>query len=483
MGGVAYRRGLRELHVNAKGTRRGTGMGLDLRDVLTTLRAAWWLLVVALVVGAAAALGISLAETPQYTAQTQLFVSTTNNTSSSDLSSGSQFSQQRVTSYAELIPGRQMASRVINRLGLPMTPDELSGEITASALANTVLINVSVTDASASRAQRIANSVSDEFTSFASALEATDANGVSPVKVTVTERADLPTAPSSPRTSRNVILGACVGLLAGVAIVITRARLDRTVKSPEDAAELVRAPVIGTVLRDDSLDKQHTIDRSVAGRTVEDYRQLRTNLQFLSIDDPPKVILVSSSLPSEGKTTLVINLALALADAGSKVTIVEADLRRPKITRYLGMVGGVGLTNILAGTTDVAEVTQQYRDNLAVIAAGPTPPNPGELLASSHMSMLLEKLRASSDFVLIDAPPLLPVADASGLAVHTDGVLLSIRYGSTRKDQLHQSAVTLERVGARTLGVVLNIVPPKAEMATAYGYGYDYGYGDGKHAK
>ena len=185
--------------------------------------------------------------------------------------------------------------------------------------------------------------------------------------------------------------------------------------------------------------------------------------------------MISSALPSEGKTTAVVNLALALGDAGQRVTVVEADLRRPKVTRYLGLVGGVGLTNILAGSADIDDVVQTYRENVTVIAAGPIPPNPGELLASQHMSSLLDKLRGTSDFVLVDAPPLLPVADATGLAVYMDGVILSVRYGSTRKEQLQQAAALLERVGARTLGVVLNIVPPKAGLASAYGYEYSYG--------
>jgi receptor protein-tyrosine kinase len=185
--------------------------------------------------------------------------------------------------------------------------------------------------------------------------------------------------------------------------------------------------------------------------------------------------MVSSAVPSEGKTTVVVNLALALVDAGRKVTIIEADLRKPKVSRYLGMVGGVGLTNVLAGTAEVDEVIQTYGpDGLSVIAAGPTPPNPGELLASSHMFTLVDKLRGQNDFVLVDAPPLLPVADSSGLAVMMDGVLLSVRYGSTTKDQLRQAAATLDRVGAKTLGVILNIVPPNAELASAYGYGYSY---------
>jgi receptor protein-tyrosine kinase len=450
---------------------------VELRAVITALRSAWWLALVGLLIGAALGVGLSFAKTPHFTASTQLFVSTTDNTSTSAALSGSQFSEQRVTSYAQLITGQQLAGAVIDRLGLHLTPAELSDEITATAVPNTVLINVDVTDASASRAQRLANTISNEFAAYASRLEATDANGVSPVKVTVTERATLPTAPSSPRTVRNGILGALVGLLVGAGIAIARARLDQSVKNVEDVADLVGVPVIGTVLRDGALEKQHVIVRSATSRTAEDYRQLRTNLQFLSVDEPPKVIMISSAVPSEGKTTVVVNLALALADAGRKVVVVEADLRRPKVTRYLGMVGGVGLTNVLVGTAEIDEVIQSYgTGELKVIAAGPTPPNPGELLSSSHMFTLIDKLRGQYDFVLVDAPPLLPVADASGLAVAMDGVLLSVRYGSTTNDQLRQAATTLDRVGAKTLGVILNIVPAKAALASAYGYGYGYSY-------
>lgn len=456
---------------------------MELREVLSALRAGWWLPLIGLIVGVGVTVGFSYAETPLYTASTQLFVSTTDNSTTSAALSGSQFSEQRVTSYAQLIPGRNLASRVISRLNLSMTPEQLSSEITATAVTDTVLIDVSVTDAKPARAQLIASAVGDEFTRYATELEATNATDSSPVKVTVTEPPSLPTTPSSPRIVRNGVLGGLAGLLVGVALAIARVRLDRTVRNAEGAADLVGAPTIGAVLRDDVLEKRHTIDKAGAGRTAEDYRQLRTNLQFLNVDEPPKLVMVTSALPSEGKTTMVINLGIALADAGQRVTIVEADLRRPKVTQYLGMVSGVGLTNILVGSADLDEVTQQYREGLSIIAAGPNPPNPGELLASSHMKEVLEKLRGQSDFVLVDAPPLLPVADSAGLAAAMDGVLLSVRYGSTRKDQLRQAGLTLDRVGAKKLGLVLNIVPPKAELATAYGYGYNYGYGDGKGSK
>jgi receptor protein-tyrosine kinase len=448
---------------------------VELREVLTALRAAWWLPLAGLFVGGVAALTVSLLQTPLYTSSTQLFVSTRDSVSTSEAFQGSQFSQERVASYARLITGEELAGRVIDQVGLDQSPGRLADRITASAVTDTVLIDVTVTDESPEKAKRIADAIGDEFTAFAAELETPDGAESSPVKVTVTDRAEAASEPSSPQTARNVALGLLVGLLVGAGLAIVRARLDRTVKDPADVVQLTGVPVIGTVLRDEVLQKQHIFDKKSTNRTAEDYRQLRTNLQFLNVDEPPKVIMVTSAIPSEGKTTVVVNLGLALADAGRKVTIVEADLRKPKVTRYLGIVGGVGLTNILAGTAELDEVVQHYGAGaLTIIAAGPTPPNPGELLASSQMASLVDRLRGENDYVLVDAPPLLPVADASGLAVIMDGVLLSVRYGSTTKDQLSQAATTLERVGAKTLGVILNIVPPKAELASAYGYGYSY---------
>jgi capsular exopolysaccharide synthesis family protein len=447
---------------------------MDLREVISALREAWWLPIIGLILGGGAALGASLLQTPLYASTTQFFVSTSDTTSASDYLQGSQFSQQRVTSYSRLVTGEELAGRVIERLALDVTPEELSSRITATAVTDTVLIDVTVTDPSPEQAQRVAAAVGDEFAAFVSELETPARGATSPVRVTVTDRPEVPEAPSSPEVLRNLLLGLLTGLLIGAVVAIVRSRLDRSVKDADQTAVLVGAPVIGTVMRDDALRGQHTFDRRHGNRTAEDYRQLRNNLRFLKVDQPPKVIMVSSALPSEGKTTLVINLGLALADAGQRVTIVEADLRRPKVTRYLGLLGGVGLINVLDGSADLEDVTQTHADGLSVIASGPRPPNPGELLASGQLATLLNRLRENNDLVLVDAAPLLPVADATGLAAAVDGVLLSVRYGSTKREELQQAALTLRRVGASVLGVVLNMVPPGAEEAAAYGYQHRY---------
>jgi capsular exopolysaccharide synthesis family protein len=272
---------------------------------------------------------------------------------------------------------------------------------------------------------------------------------------------------------RNVATGLLLGLLVGSVIAVARARPDRRVRDGEQAAELAGAPVIGHVIRDATLAKRHLIDGTSATLVAENYRQLRNNLRWLDADDPPSVIMVTSAVPLEGKTTTVVNLALVLADAGRKVAVVDADLRTSKVTDYLGMTGGAGLSNVLSGAAELSEVVQRYDDReIWVIAAGPTPANPGELLATGEMRSLIDKLRGDYDYVLVDAPPVLSVADASGVAVYMDGVLLVVRQGSTQTGELREAAGVLERVRAKTLGVVLNIVPAKARATEGRSYGH-----------
>jgi receptor protein-tyrosine kinase len=206
--------------------------------------------------------------------------------------------------------------------------------------------------------------------------------------------------------------------------------------------------------------------------TAEAFRAIRTNLRFLDVDNPPRVIVVGSAVPGEGKSTLAVNLSAALAQSGSRVALVEADLRRPRVARYLGLVEGSGLSNVLSGTATVDDVLQTWRDpRLQVLAAGPMPPNPSEMLGSTQMRILLASLRETYDYVVVDSPPLLPVTDGAVLSALSDGCLITARHGTTRRAQLTEAMTVLDRVDAKLLGVVLNGVP---SAALAYGYGYGY---------
>jgi capsular exopolysaccharide synthesis family protein len=447
---------------------------MTLGEVWAALRNSWWAPVLGLLACAAAALAVSLVQAPLYSSSTQLFVSTPGAISPTDVYQGSQFSQQRVTSYVELLRGEELARRVVDRLGLTMSPKELTDELVVAAPTDSVLLDVTVHDRSPQQAQRIAQAMGTEFAAMAAQLEAPGSGGDSPVKVSVIQQPGLPSSPSFPDFPRRVGFGALIGLVLGASVAIARARLDRSVKDPEQVADLIGVPVVGTIVRDDALARNHTVDLTRGGRTVEDYRQLRAGLEVLDVQEPPKVILVSSVLPEEGATTLVANLGLALAEAGKRVTIVEADLRRAKLTRYLGMAAGPGLTNVLLERATLGEVAHPYREDLTIVAGGPKPPNLGHLLASSRMRAVVEKLRADNDVVLIQGPPLLPMADSSSLAAHCDAVLLSVRYGKTQKDQLRQAVTTLERAGTRTIGIVLNLVPPTADRAGAGAGDYEH---------
>ncbi len=447
---------------------------MNVRDIARALRRAWWMPALGLVLGGLAALGVTVASTPVYTSGTQLFISTTDSSSTSEAYQGNQFAEKRIASYAELLTSPELAARVVDRLGLDMTPDELASNISASPVSGTVVLDVSVTDVSAEQARTIAQAVGSEFISVVAELETPAGSTASPVKVTVFGAPELPLEPSSPKPALNLAVGLFLGLLVGGATALARDQLDRSIKDADQAAEIAGAPAIAVVLRDNELRTRHHFQPGSSSRGAEAYRQLQTNLQFLDVDNPPRVLMISSSLPAEGKTTVAVNLGLALAEAGQRVVLIEADLRRPRVTSYLGLVGDVGLTNVLTGQARVAEVAQPYGDSgLVVIAAGPQAPNPAQLLASGSMSTLLEELRATYDYVILDVPPVLPVADSTGLAVLVDGVLLSIRHGSTTREQLQRTRDTLDRVGATTFGIVLNMVPARDEASVTYGYEYD----------
>jgi capsular exopolysaccharide synthesis family protein len=449
---------------------------MSLAEMVRALRRKWWMPALGLLLGGLVAGGVTFATTPTYTSHTQLFVSTTDSSTTADAFQGNQFAEKRIASYVQLLTSKELSARVVRQLDLDKRPQDLADVIDAAPVAGTVVLDVGVSDPSPARARRIAETVADQFIAAVDDLETPSGANSSPVKVTVFGAADLPGSPSSPKPLLNVAIGLVLGLAIGAATALVRFRMDRSVRDPEEAAELAGAPVIGVILRDDVLRDEHHIDPQHPGRAAEDFRHLQTNLHFLDVDTPPRVLMVSSALPSEGKSTVAVNLALALAEAGQRVVLIEADLRRPRATRYLGLVSGVGLTNVLTGQATVEEVGQPFGNgDLMVIGAGPAVPNPTQMLASRSMGGLLDKLRAGFDYVIIDAPPLLPVADATGLAVLTDGVLLSVRHGVTKREQLQRARATLERVGARTVGTVLTLVPLRDEVGSAYGYGYEYG--------
>lgn len=444
------------------------------------LRVRWLTVCVTMVIAVLGAAALSLLTTPLYQANTRLFVSTTAGSSVSEIYQGNRFSQERVISYAQLLMGETLAQRTVDKLGLDMSAQELQENVTASAKADTVLIDVHVLDPSAVRARDIANTLSDEFVAMVRELETPEGGARPDARVVVEQRASIPNESVVPQTARNIFIGLAMGLLFGVGLAVLREVLDNTVKRRENLEEITHTGLVGSVPLDKERRKQIAISFDTDNSALaEAYRKIRTNLQFLAVDNPPRVIVVTSSMPSEGKSTSAVNIALALAESEHSVALVDGDMRRPSLAKYLDLVGPVGFSTVLSGGALLSEALQKTRfPGLTVLTSGAIPPNPSELLGSQSARNLLSELRTKFDYVIVDSTPLLAVTDAAILGAGADGVLIMSRFGRTKRDQLAHAVGNLESVGAPLLGAVFTMVPARGSSEYSYNYTY-YGPGSG----
>lgn len=430
------------------------------------------LAVVALAVVAVSAL-MTLLATPLYTSSTQFFVSTADSSNNSQLAQGGAFTQQRVKSYSQILKSPKLLQPVIERAGLDATPNQLAPKITATSPPDTVLIDVTVTDPDPAKAKAIAQAVAETFPGVVADIERVSPDAASPVKVTLLREPTESGSAVSPRPLRNLALGVFLGLLLGVAAAILKHLLDTKLRTKEDVEALTEAVLLGGIPFDPDADKHPLIIQAdpLAGR-AEAFRSLRTNLQFVDATNHPRVIVVTSSIASEGKSSTTANLALAMAESGASVCVVEGDLRRPRLLTYLGLEGAVGLTDVLIGRYELDDVLQPFgAHSLTVLGAGATPPNPSELLGSTAMRNVLDELRHRFDYVLIDGAPVLPVTDSTVLTRLADGAIIVAGSGVVTKDQFDQALETFETVKGTVLGIVLNRIPRQARG----GY-YDYRY-------
>lgn len=450
---------------------------MELKDYWRTIRRRWRVVVACLIGALAIAALATLQATPQYASSTRLFVSTTSESDSSSAYTGNLFATQRVTSYADLVTSRAVAEQVSDSLGDDSDSAQLMAAVTASVVPETVILEITAVDMDPERARDIAQAYGEELTALVKELETPEGKNRAPIRATIVDDAVETATPISPQPLRNLALAGVLGLLLGIGAAVARELLDTSLTSSDDIADVTDAPILGNIASDDAANLAPLDVLSTATPWAEAFRVLRTNMQYVEVDEEQKVIVMTSSLPGEGKTTTAINLALTTAMAGQRVVLVEADLRRPLIAQRLGLDGAVGTTNVLIGKLTLADALQEYQDSgLHVLACGPIPPNPSELLQSHAMETLLTDLRGKFDVIIVDAPPLLPVTDAALIATQADGAIIVVRHGSTTRDQLQHSLERLEAVDAKALGVVINLAPSRKNRL-GYGYGYGYGYG------
>lgn len=447
---------------------------MDFKELLRMAQRRWKTIVAFFMVAVVGAAVISFSTTPTYHSTARIFVSM-GGTDAASQYYASAFTTQRVKSYADLSRSRELMDRVIKRLDLNLTPDQLAGKISSAVVQDTVIIHIEVRDANAQVAQKIAQVEAEELADYLGEVEA-DSSGGSTIKASVVDPATyIPTA-IAPRTGLNLVLAGFLGLLVGFGVAVLRELLDTSIKSAQDVERTVDSPVLASIGFDQDFPKHPLLTEISSHAPIsEAYRLLRTNLQFLDLDTRPKSIVITSALPGEGKTSTATNLAIALAQTGQRVLLVDADLRRPRAAKILGLERSVGLTTVLVGRTKLEDSIQRHAGSgIYVLASGPIPPNPTEVLQSRTAKALFEELGGLFDMVIIDAPPLLPVSDAAVTARDVDGAILVVRHGSTTREQLHQSAMRLHQVDAQVLGVAVNMTPKRS--ADDYGYAYGYGY-------
>lgn len=443
------------------------------RRAWTVFRHNVWIIAVLLVLGIAGGWGVSMLMPTKYTSTASVFVSVDTDGSIAGAVQSTQFAEQRMQSYAQLVSGDVLAKQVVDDLHLDMAPRELSKELKATVVKDTVIMEISATDGNADRALDIASAAVKVLSKQAGKLEVqvTDSGsrGSSTKQQTTAPRVSLinspekATKPSSPKLLMNVILGGMLGFFIGCVLVALRFFLDRSIRSSEELERRTGLPKLGGVPVVPEEQRSRVLDfNDERVRAAEAFRELRVNLKYINVDNPPRVISVTSARSGDGKSTTSINLASALAADGDSVCLVDADMRRSILKKYFGdtIHSSVGLSTVLAGDAYVADVLQGTgTEGFDILAAGQVPPNPGELLSSHAFRHILDELREGYDWVIVDTPPVLAVTDGTLVATAVDAVILAVRYGKRTYDDVARMLASLRAVRAPIIGTVLTAVP------------------------
>jgi receptor protein-tyrosine kinase len=446
---------------------------MDLQQFVGVLRARWKFIVATLLLGVLLTVGFAMSRPAEYASTGRVFIAVPDSSNNEALSV--YLVAQRTASYAELATDPVLLQNVIDRTGLQISRSELAGRISATVVVSTQIVEITAKGSTPVEARDLAEAEIQELVALVNKFERPTTDQPAAV---IAKSTGTPLLDSSPVGLPFVFLlaiGIILSAVVGIAGALIKDVLDISIKSRQDVEDAVGVPVISALPLDRVVAKDEHSAVVPGSPLVEAFRVLRTNLRFSDIDSKRQMILVTSSLENEGKTLTAVNLALSLASSGQSVLLVDCDLRSPSVAWNLGLENAVGLLSVLLGRVSLGEAVQHHQSGLHVLATGPKPPNPAEVLATDAVASLLATVRSEYDVVVIDAPPILPVADASILLRHVDGVILLSRFGRTRKDVLRLASERIVGLGGQIEGVVLNGVPRSA--VGTYGYGYGYGYG------
>lgn len=398
--------------------------------------------------------------------------------------SGNTLANQRAAMYLNLIGTSAVRERIAAQPEIQANPHIASGEVGGFVVGqNSSIIQVSGTGGSGEEARILADAALAALAEEALALEtlspAEDGSTITPDQVAVRlakyGEASAPTKPISPNWPRLILTGGGIGLLVGLAVSFVVAALDVRVRTMRDAETETGHGVLGIIPETKEFAAQRTgasISVSKLGPAGEALRQVRTNLRYVNVDNPPRSIVVSSANPAEGKSTISSMLAVLIARSGQPVVLIDADLRKPVQHKSFNADNAVGLSQVLVGDVSVDDALQPTNQpNLFVLTAGRVPANPSEMVGSRRMKTLIEAL-SKKYFVITDAPPVLAVTDAGLLAAASDGVVLVARVGKTHKEQLRLATKLIKQVGGTILGTVLHRADPRGMGDAVYGAGF-----------
>jgi capsular exopolysaccharide synthesis family protein len=446
---------------------------LTFREFLGVLRARWMVVAASVLVVLAATALATMSTTPIYEATAKVYLSTTKQASGDKAGGTYVITRQDLNTYVEVLNSPAVLEPLRATLGLsPQTPINVTA--TVSELTNVLELRAS--DPDPQMAAKLANAAGPVLATAAQKFSPLLANAGQAVEATSIAPAGVPTTPVSPDVEKNLALGGFAGLAAGVGLGLLRHVSDTKVRGEEDVRRLSDRPILGHIPTVKGLEGALlSVEDDPHGRHAEAIRRLRTNLLFVDVTTQGHSFVMTSSNPGEGKTTTTVNLALAMADAGQKVLLLDGDLRNPSVAKTLGLEGGVGLTTVLLGRAAPSDVVQQWRKtSLHVLPAGQIPPNPSELLGSEAMAELFQKLSQEFDFILVDSPPINPVIDAVLLNKLTHGLVMVVASDRTRRRDLENALTSLETVEVPVAGFALNL--ESSTSAVGYRYG-TYGYG------
>src|SRR5438552_870339 len=440
-----------------------------------------WLIVLCPIVAALAAGLISLQLPKIYEAKASLLVRPAKPLSV-DPGVAALTTDQILRTYARLMTERPLLEQVISDQGLKTDPASLFKQITVTPAPNTAILDVAVRDTDPVRAKDTTNTLVNDFIAKIKDIQKTEAKAPtasSADNLVIWTPAIVPLDPVSPRPLLNIGLGILAGLVVGLGLAFLIDYLDQSVRSDEVLRERVGLVPLGHIAYLPAKPARRGELVTLAGDSpmVEAYKTLRTNLLFSSVDREVKTVVITSAVPNEGKSRTAANLAIVLAQAGHPTLLVDADFRRPSQHRIFGRVRNIGLSNmIVQDMPDSALFVQdeQVKD-LVVLASGPTPPNPSELLGSGQMKALLAQFRKGFEYIVHDTPPVNAVTDASVLAASADAAILVIDTNKATYPAVQHAKQALERVGGKVLGSVMNKM--KATGGNYYYYAYEYSYG------